>query len=287
MERRFSIATAILTVFAAMLAVMLVAAVPALAHPSEDKGKSESNETSDHDGDADSDDSTALEDGHDEEAGVDDNQHPSGKDRSEEKGGSGNQGKSESNPDDSKGPMRAEGTAGEDDKPQAGGGEDGDDQDGNNGCGNDDDFDDDNNGWCGKPSEESNTSGSPGKTESPAAAGERRRSKRESKPCDKDNDMSNGIQVCKDEEEALPLPAVPNPASAPAPEQPLVLAGRLSRPAVGRVPIVPGVAPAAVRAQTRGAVLPFTGTNALFLVLLGLGFVASGAVTVTATRKSR
>jgi hypothetical protein len=79
-----------------------------------------------------------------------DNAHPSGKDRSVENGKSGTQGKSESNPDDSKGPMRYEGALGED-KPNGPGGTDLADQDGNNGCGNDDDFDDDNNGWCGKP----------------------------------------------------------------------------------------------------------------------------------------
>ena len=107
--------------------------------------------SSDNDGDADSDPGTALEDDH-TTADPGDNAHPSGKDRSVENGKSGNQGKSESNPDDSKGPQRFEGGRG-DDKPQGPGGTDRDDQDGNNGCGNDDDFDDDNNGHCGKPSE--------------------------------------------------------------------------------------------------------------------------------------
>src|SRR5687768_7692634 len=103
----------------------------------------------DNDGDADSDPNTAYEDDH-TTADEGDNAHPSGNDRSVENGGSGNQGKSESNPDDSKGPMRYEGVQG-DDKPAGPGGKDLADQDGNNGCGNDDDFDDDNNGWCGKP----------------------------------------------------------------------------------------------------------------------------------------
>ena len=79
----------------------------------------------------------------------DDNAHPSGNDRSVESGGSGNQGSSTSNPDDSKGPQRYEGVRGED-KPNGPGGTDLDDQDGNNGCGNDDDFNDDNNGHCGR-----------------------------------------------------------------------------------------------------------------------------------------
>ena len=68
------------------------------------------------------------------------NDHPSGKDRSEEPGTSGAQGKSASDPDGD-----ANGGA---DKPGMAGGFDA-DKDGNNGCGNDDDFEDDNNGWCG------------------------------------------------------------------------------------------------------------------------------------------
>jgi len=130
--------------------------------------------TSDHDGDHDSDPSTALEDDH-TTADTDDNEHPSGKDRSVEHGKSGNQGKAESNPDDSKGPQRFEdksrGEAGRgDDKPQGPGGTDRADQDGNNGCGNDDDFDDDNNGHCGKPATPtSNPPGGRGNPVCPAA----------------------------------------------------------------------------------------------------------------------
>lgn len=78
-----------------------------------------------------------------------DNAHPSGKDRSVEHGGSGNQGKASHDPDDDgHGPDRSNGGA---DHPGADGGVDLADQDGNNGCGNDDDFEDDNEGWCGKP----------------------------------------------------------------------------------------------------------------------------------------
>ena len=73
-------------------------------------------------------------------AGDTDNQHPSGKDRSSESGGSGNQGKSGSDPDGN--------TNGGADKPGGTGGVDQLDQDGNNGCGNDDDFEDDNEGHC-------------------------------------------------------------------------------------------------------------------------------------------
>jgi hypothetical protein len=67
------------------------------------------------------------------------NDHPSGKDRTNEPGGK-VQGQSTSDPD-------ADANGGPD-KPGGDGGFD-DDQDGNNGCGNDDDFEDDNNGNCG------------------------------------------------------------------------------------------------------------------------------------------
>ena len=68
------------------------------------------------------------------------NDHPSGKDKSAEPGGSGTQGTSSSDPDGM--------TNGGADKPGGDGGFDA-DKDGNNGCGNDDDFEDDNNGNCG------------------------------------------------------------------------------------------------------------------------------------------
>ena len=81
-----------------------------------------------------------------------DNRHPSGKDRSVESGGSGNQGAAAHDPDDDgNGPDRSNGGL-----DQPGDGDldeqwDLEDQDGNNGCGNDDDFEDDNEGLCGKP----------------------------------------------------------------------------------------------------------------------------------------
>jgi hypothetical protein len=68
------------------------------------------------------------------------NDHPSGKDKNQEPGGSSTQGGSTSDPDGN--------TNGGPDKPGGSGGYD-DDKDGNNGCGNDDDFEDDNNGNCG------------------------------------------------------------------------------------------------------------------------------------------
>lgn len=149
MNKRTSSVTLVLAILA-VLALMLPAAAAPKEGSTEDHGKSGQVQASDHDGDADSDPATAAEDGHEAEpdATLSDNQHPSGKDRSAENGNSGNQGKAESHPDDSKGPERYEGELGAD-KPGGAGGTDLEDQDGNNGCGNDDDFNDDNNGYCG------------------------------------------------------------------------------------------------------------------------------------------
>ncbi|HWC13374.1 MAG TPA: hypothetical protein VG929_02120 [Actinomycetota bacterium] len=112
--------------------------------------------TSDNDGDDSTSGTSYTEDNDTNDGGTSnnvsddgDNAHPSGKDRSVESGGSGNQGKAKSDPDDDgRGPDRSNGGP---DKPNGSGGTDKADQDGNNGCGNDDDFEDDNEGWCGKP----------------------------------------------------------------------------------------------------------------------------------------
>jgi hypothetical protein len=131
------------------LALVLMFGLPALAHHKADHAggaKGAAAGGSDHDGDADSSGATTMEDPHTADAG--DNHHPSGKDKSYEAGGSGNQGKSESNPDgDENGGVDKPGGA-------ATAGGDTDDQDGNNGCGNDDDFEDDNNGNCFKRGQE-------------------------------------------------------------------------------------------------------------------------------------
>jgi hypothetical protein len=159
----------ILVVLAALFALGLMVAAPAaVAHHREkhDNGKASASGGggSDHDGDADNGSTVTTEDndadGVSNAGDTNESHHPSGKDRFLEKGGSGNQGKSESDPDDNVGPMRREEPPCDDDprgadkctdKPGGSGGHDTLDQDGNNGCGNDQDFDDDNNGWCGKP----------------------------------------------------------------------------------------------------------------------------------------
>ena len=154
--------TGFITVLLAVLALLALQVAPALAHHKDghDGGKGSTTNSRDNDGDADSDSSTAYTEDNDtndgntpnnvEDGG--DNAHPSGKDRSVENGGSGNQGNSESDPDDDgRGPDRSNGGP---DKPNGSGGTDLADQDGNNGCGNDDDFEDDNEGWCGKPKDD-------------------------------------------------------------------------------------------------------------------------------------
>src|SRR3712207_5830369 len=101
MARRF---TGVFAVLAAVFALLLTFAVPAMAHHDDDhdggKVSAQSDDSGDKDGDADSDRDTAYTEDNDSD-GVknnveddDDNAHPSGKDRSTENGGSGNQGKS-------------------------------------------------------------------------------------------------------------------------------------------------------------------------------------------------
>jgi hypothetical protein len=248
---------------------------------------------SDHDGDADSDPNTAYEDDH-TTADAGDNAHPSGKDRSVENGGSGNQGKSESNPDDSKGPMRYEGVQG-DDKPGGPGGTDLADQDGNNGCGNDDDFNDDNNGWCGRPTKTKPADVSKPVCDADATMpGTQKCDKPEevlggviTKPCDKDNNMANGIQACDKPNEVMPElevnPSTPEDTvlgeqiekdkAAARPEGPKVLGLQLS-PALN-APV-----------KVAGAVLPFTGGDVLVFLVLALALFASGMLIMRSTKKS-
>ncbi len=263
--RKLTLSVAVLTVISAIFALMVLTIVPAYAHHKDGHdnggGKNESTEqTSDHDGDADSDPNTAQEDSHADEpdATPSDNRHPSGKDRSGESGGSGNQGKAESNPDDSKGPMRYEGGLG-DDKPGGPGGTDRDDQDGNNGCGNDDDFDDDNNGHCGKPADQPtpNTDDDEDEVIGEVITG----------PCDKDGDMANGVQAC----DSAIQPSRPDEVDSERGSE--VLGIRAVR-AAGRA-VVGGVrATHAVMASA----LPFTGGAVTPYLLVGFALILSGAL---------
>ena len=282
--RRLTLSVAVLTVVAAVFALMVLTIAPAYAHhkdghdnggknESTENGDNGSNETSDHDGDADSDEGTTMEDSHEDEADAtpSDNQHPSGKDRSGENGGSGNQGKSESNPDDSKGPMRYEGGLG-DDKPGGPGGTDRDDQDGNNGCGNDDDFDDDNNGWCGKPKDETQATqlcpaGSDNAgdvmTDIKDCNEDEVQGEVITSPCDADGNMANGVQAC-DNAVQPSKPKIENE----------VLGGVITNPAQ---PEVDSPEVAAERSSTLpAAVLPFTGATIFPLIAAAMILIAAG-----------
>ena len=258
MTKRISLISAGLMVWALALALLLFMVTPALAH--HDAGHAQGGQTaSDRDGDADNDSGTADEDSHDVEGeqNPDDDMHPSGKDRSGESGGSGNQGKSESDPDDSNGPMRREappcpsgdprGADACTDKSGGSGGSDRDDQDGNNGCGNDDDFDDDNNGWCGKRKASEPTQDDGG---------------------DGGNGDGGGGEVGGD---VVVRPVVPELVGGPVPGEVLGKRVNAARPGTMKAPAV-GASPA----RARGAVLPFTGGDVLSLIATGLGLIGTG-----------
>jgi hypothetical protein len=293
MARRTNLSVLVLTCFAALLALMLLA-TPALAKPSHEQGKSSDKKSaSDHDGDADSDSSTGYTEDNDTNDGgtpnnvsdEGDNQHPSGKDRSVEHGKSGNQGKAESNPDDSKGPRRYEGELG-DDKPNGPGGTDVADQDGNNGCGNDDDFDDDNNGWCGKHKDKT----------PPEQPCDRDETMPGTQPCDYDDDEVGGTppvcdvnpdmpgtQPCGGDDVGGDVVTTPpsndddvegGSVSVPAGDE--VLGGRIN-------PDAPETAPSTT---TTGAALPFTGAgSAITYLLIGFVLLLIGGASVVYAKK--
>ncbi len=316
--------TGIAVVFAALLALVLAVGAPAaLAHHKDDhtQGGRPDNagsqgaqrqdqdeggddaESSDHDGDADSDSGTTYTEDNDTNDGdtpnnqsdKGDNAHPSRKDRSVEAGGSGNQGNSESDPDDDgRGPDR---TNGGPDKPNGSGGVDAADQDGNNGCGNDDDFEDDNEGLCGgnrvkanKPCDADATM--PGVQKCEEVEGDIITDT--PKPCDADATMP-GAQVCNkpvdevdEADEVEVLPEVDEESATPVVDAVLgVRINRSAQPAaVAPAAVAPAaVAPAAVSAaaETQGGVLPFTGTVDLIpLIAVALLLIAAGALGVRA-----
>jgi hypothetical protein len=255
MARRSTIVAAL----AALLALGLMVAAPvALAHHREDHDNgraSASDGGSDHDGDADNDPAVTSEDndadGVSNAGDTNESHHPSGKDKFLENGKSGNQGKSESDPDDNVGPMRREeppcdnDPRGADkctDKPGGSGGHDTLDQDGNNGCGNDQDFDDDNNGWCGKPAV----------VEAPPPP----------PPC---------CEVPPEEGGNVPPPTIAPEVT----EGPEVLGARIQKRQPGAV---------AMTRQARGGVLPFTGAGLAGFVVIALGMIASGGAILRMKR---
>jgi hypothetical protein len=239
-------------------AVLLVlwSAAPALAHHKSGHAQGGGSAAAgDHDGDADSDRGTSYTEDNDTNDGgtpnnvVDegDNRHPSGKDKSVEHGNSGNQGKSESDPDDDgRGPDRSNGGP---DKPNGSGGDDLADQDGNNGCGNDDDFEDDNEGWCGK-----------------------NKPLPEEKP---DDEVDADVLQKETDRVGVVLPGLED----------RVLGNELTRPKVS-VGADSQVAPLASRQETgsSGSALPFTGAGLAGLITIGLALMGAGGI---ATRVSR
>lgn len=345
-------------VISALASLAIVAVAPGFAGPSE---KASQTAPKDNDGDADSDPNTAYEDDH-TTADEGDNAHPSGKDRSVENGGSGNQGKSESNPDDSKGPMRYEGAKG-DDKPAGPGGTDLADQDGNNGCGNDDDFNDDNNGWCGKPRSSSTPpsktcpNGSPMPANGGCGGGDNDSVQGNNKTCpngssmvqgkscslpdqdgrgpdrnesgtDKAEDGNNGCgndvdgmddnegwcgQKPKDQEQQPGTAVLPSNQSQGCPDDTVmdaigdclevdaaaalpgdeVLGAGLERDVDRAAPAEEGPSVLGIRLspalnkplKIAGAVLPFTGGDALMFVAIALALFACGMVAMRLTRK--
>jgi hypothetical protein len=275
-----------------VLGLVAMMSVPALAAPKADhqsNGQSEEHKAakadetnqagaaSDHDGDADSSSDTAYTEDNDTNDGGTpnnvsddgDNAHPSGKDRSVEHGGSGTQGKSESNPDDSKGPMRYEGAIG-DDKPNGPGGTDLADQDGNNGCGNDDDFNDDNNGWCGRKTK---PAPKPAPSVEVAPSTDAVLPAEEAKVCpagtDKAGVAMENLENCNEDD-------VLGRTDNAAPE---VLGKVITRD-------VPEVAPLTAQAAPKvlGSVLPFTGGAILTYLFAGLGLLAGGILAVRAAK---
>lgn len=281
--------TGFLAVLLSILALLAFQVSPAFAHH-KDSHKSGENvqradhEASDHDGDADSDASTSYTEDNDtndnntpnNSADDGDNFHPSGKDRSVENGGSGNQGNSESDPDDDgRGPDRSNGGP---DKPNGTGGDDSADQDGNNGCGNDDDFEDDNEGWCGKPNETTTVAGA---SESICVEGG---VMAHGKTCDdtvegasvEGDTVEGGMVQSGTEDVSGDLEAREDEVVAASGDTDSVL-GTIFRRAAPTAAAPAAVAAASVAAAPAG-VLPFTGAALVPYALLGLGMVGTGAI---------
>jgi hypothetical protein len=249
---------------AVMVIALLGTAAPALAHHKDghDNGKPSGSETNEsNDGDP--------RDATDPNEDEGDNAHPSGKDRSREAGGSGNQGKSESDPDDDgRGPDRSNGGP---DKPGGSGGVDKDDQDSNNGCGNDDDFEDDNEGLCrGK------------KKDHQAAVHGKAGAKRDKAKAEKVDDAVLADEISKLGEAAPVSPVIGGPTRPAA----AVLGARPAAEVLGvRMQRGNRVAPATVRRPgVRGRVLPFTGNDPMSFVLIALGLMTSGYLLLRRVR---
>jgi hypothetical protein len=199
-----------------------------------------------------------------------DNRHPSGKDRSVENGGSGNQGNSSSDPDGN--------DNGGADKPNGSGGTDKADQDGNNGCGNDDDFEDDNNGNCGPKDKKK---GGPC-VETQGNSQGKGKSKGKSHKCDEVLPSNfNGGTPCT---EVMPDGSVCGESTGgnvSAPTEDKVLGDLIgANPAPDEVlaGLVNNGDDIAAERESSGATLPFTGASIAIILAIGLGLVAAGFI---------
>lgn len=204
-----------------------------------------------------------------------DDQHPSGRDRSVEPGGSGNQGNTSADPDDDgRGPDRSNGGT---DVPDGVGGFDKADQDRNNGCGNDDDFEDDNEGWCGHHPRPDHADEHRGETDA----------------VDHEVDTTGHV-AARDAQVARATGHVPTPTGTvdegevlglelerTAPSAAAVRAASSSAPAraaladVGAADV--GAAEVAATSAPSGT-LPFTGFELVPLAMVGAGLVGAGVV---------
>jgi LPXTG-motif cell wall-anchored protein len=284
----------VLAIFLAIIALFTFQVSAAVAGGKGDDGRSvqqADHEASDHDGDADPDSSTSYNEDNDTNdngtannvADDGDNAHPSGKDRSVENGKSGNQGNSESDPDDDgHGPDRSNGGP---DKPNGTGGVDKADQDGNNGCGNDDDFEDDNEGWCGhqpKPGDEvegdtdevctdDSTMGTH-ETCGDEVEGDT------DEVCEKDDTMAAGdTEICgagEVEDDTTVCEKVMASGDTECGKDDSVLGEVLNRATTNSAPTTVGAAGEVAGAP---ATLPFTGAELIPFAAAGLGMVGAGA----------
>ena len=202
------------------------------------------------------------------------NDHPSGKDRSVEFGGSGNQGAAAHDPDDDgNGPDRSNGGL---DQPDGDGGEDLADQDGNNGCGNDDDFEDDNEGLCGKPAE-------------PPAVGKVDEIDEIDEVDDEDEidevveDDRDDVEVRSSSLRRTPVAAITSTPATPLALTAEVLSNGLTAPAAAPAAEVQ----AAAATSAPAGELPFTGSNGPATAIAGAFAVAGGWLLTRLGRNRR
>ena len=204
------------------------------------------------------------------------NDHPSGKDRHEDKG---TQGQSPSNPDgggEDK-PYSATGTG------DGAGGVDQADQDGNNGCGNDDDFEDDNNGNCGgkKKAKQPDTSVKGTTAQTPSCTTCIQQGGTDAEVLGITAENTGSATAAPVETEVLGVTATRAEAAAVSTEVQGATAARAAGPSVGTPTAVLG------NVITRAAAAPLarTGLALGFVALLGLGSVGGGQALRRAARK--